>query len=234
MSSKMIFRQLFDYDSWTYTYLLADSSTREAVLIDTVKEKTGRDLALLKELGLTLKYILDTHIHADHITGAADLRKATGAKTGVSAVAAVSCADLALKDGDTLSFGSFSLKVMATPGHTDTCMSFYVDGMVFTGDTILIRDVGRTDFQQGSNDRMWTSITEKILALPDTTIIYPAHDYNGHHLSTVAEEKKYNMKVGGGKTKAQFVELMAAMKLAQPKKIHVAVPANLKCGDVNL
>lgn len=232
MSKNLIFRQLFDYDTWTYTYLLADSASREAVLIDTVKEKVSRDVALLKELDLKLKYVLDTHIHADHITGASDLRKATGAKTAVSKNANVSCVDVSLDDGDELRFGAFSIRAIATPGHTDTCMSFYSEGMLFTGDVLLVRDVGRTDFQQGSKEKMWNSITTRILSLPEETLIYPAHDYNGHHMSTISEEKKFNLKFGGGKTKAEFFALMDAMKLGQPKKIHIAVPANLKCGEI--
>lgn len=230
---KMILRQLFDCDTGTYTYLLADPVSREAVLIDTVKEQVERDLRLLEELGLKLKLIVDTHIHADHITGASDLRDRTGAKTAVSASAAVTCADIAIKDGDELKFGPYTLRASATPGHTNTCMSFYIDGMVFTGDTMMIRDVGRTDFQEGSTDKMWDSINNKIFSLPDETIIYPAHDYIGRPFSTVGEEKKFNLKLGGGKPKAEFVRLMNEMKLAQPKRIHVAVPANLKCGRVD-
>ena len=229
---KLIFRQLFDYETWTYTYLLADPETHEAVLIDTVKEQVERDLKLLQEMGLKLKYLLETHIHADHVTGASDLREKTGAKVAVSEVAGVDCADISLKDGDELRLGNHAIRAMSTPGHTNTCMSYFIEGMVFTGDTMMIRDVGRTDFQQGSNDKMWDSITKKIFGLPEDTIIYPAHDYKGFHSSTVGEEKKFNSKLGGGKTKDDFVKLMKEMKLGQPKKINVAVPANLKCGRV--
>jgi len=161
MKSTLIFRQLFDYDTWTYTYLLADATSKEAILIDTVKEQVERDSSLLSELGLKLKYILDTHVHADHVTGAAKLRERTGAQTGVSKVAEVKVADLALEDGQELSYGPFKLRVISTPGHTNTCLSFYSEGMVFTGDTLLIRDVGRTDFQQGSSEKMFESITKK-------------------------------------------------------------------------
>ncbi len=230
---KLIFRQLFDYETWTYTYLLADPETREAVLIDTVKEQVDRDYNLVQEMGLKLKYLLETHIHADHVTGASDLRDKTGAKIAVSEVAGADSADIPLKDGDELAFGTFKIRAMATPGHTNTCMSYYVDGMVFTGDTIMIRDVGRTDFQQGSNDKMWESVTKKIFNLPEDTVVYPAHDYKGFHSSTVGEEKQFNSKLGGGKSKDDFVKLMNDMKLGQPKRIHIAVPANLKCGRID-
>jgi sulfur dioxygenase len=225
----MIFRQLFDYESWTYTYLLADESTREAILIDTVKEQVDRDLTLLAELNLKLKFIVDTHVHADHITGAWDLKARTGAKNAISAVAKLSCADIQLHDGDELSFGKYRLRALATPGHTNTCMSFFLDGYVFTGDVLMIRDVGRTDFQEGSNERMYASI-QKLFALPDDTKMYPGHDYKGRMQSTIAEEKALNSKAGGGKDFAAFERLMKEMKLGQPKKIHIAVPANLECG----
>lgn len=231
----MIFRQLFDSESSTYTYFLGDEASREAVIIDSVLEKTDRDLKLLAELGLTLKYVLETHLHADHITGASVLREKTGARVGISKVAEVSCADLALEDGAEIQLGKLKIRALATPGHTDTCMSFYVEGKpgyVFTGDTLFVRDVGRTDFQQGSNERMFHSVTEKLFRLPDDTFIYPAHDYRGNQVSTVREEKAYNMKVGGAKSFAQFKELMAAMTatLTPPKKIHLALPANKNCG----
>ena len=230
MNKNLIFRQLFDYETWTYTYLLADAETKEAVLIDTVKEQVDRDLALLKELGLKLKYVLDTHIHADHVTGSSKLRAATGAKAGVSKHAGVACADLALKDGEELSFGRFKVKAYETPGHTNTCMSFYSEGMVFTGDTLFVRDVGRTDFQQGSNEKMWESIRGKLFELPADTKVYPGHDYRGHLVSTVQEEKELNPKVGMKHTFEHFKGEMEAMKLGPPKRLHIAVPANLKCG----
>ncbi len=231
MKKNLLFRQLFDYDTWTYTYLLADTAAKEAILIDTVKEKVPRDLALLKELGLKLKYVLDTHVHADHITGAAKLREATGAKTAISKASNVQCADLLLNDGDELQFGEFTVRAISTPGHTDTCMSFYCEKMVFTGDTLFIRDVGRTDFQQGSNKNMHVSITEKLFALPDDTLVYPGHDYNGQQVSTIAEEKSHNPKVGIKNSFESFEQQMKAMKLGPPKKLQIAVPANLKCGQ---
>jgi sulfur dioxygenase len=226
----MIFRQLFDYESWTYTYLLADETTREAALIDTVKEQVERDLALLRELGLNLKYLLETHIHADHVTAAAALRVKTGAKIALNAIAGVSVADIQLEDGDELTLGAHKIRCLATPGHTNSCMSYVCENRVFTGDTLLIRDAGRTDFQEGSSEKMFDSVTRKLFALPDSTQVFPAHDYKGFASSTIAEEKAHNLKFGGERSLESFKGLMAAMKLGQPKKIHIAVPANMECG----
>lgn len=230
MTSNLLFRQLFDYETWTYTYLLADTESKEAILIDTVREQVPRDLALLQELGLKLKYILDTHVHADHVTGAAKLKEATGARSGVAKVAGVAAAELALEDGQELGYGPFRLKVLATPGHTNTCLSFYSEGMVFTGDTLFVRDVGRTDFQQGSNEKMFESIRQKIFSLPPDTRVYPGHDYRGHLVSTVREEQEHNPKVGLRNSFADFKQKMEAMKLGPPKRLEVAVPANLRGG----
>lgn len=230
MNSTLIFHQLFDSESSTYTYLLADRETREAVLIDPVREKAERDLQLLKELGLKLKYALDTHLHADHVTGAGALRLKTGAQTGMAAAAKVECADLQLKDGDELRFGKQTLKVISTPGHTDSCLSFYVDGKVFTGDSLMIRAAGRTDFQEGSPQRLYSSITEKLFKLAPETELYPGHDYKGHGKSTIADEMAHNARIGGGKTEFEFVSIMNGLNLTPPKKIGEALPANRKCG----
>lgn len=226
----MLFHQLFEPESSTYTYLLADEVSKEAVLIDTVLETVDRDLQLLSELGLKLVWVLDTHVHADHITGANELRNRVGAKTCLSKYSNVTCADRLLVDGDTVSFGSYSLKALETPGHTDSCMSYHVNGMIFTGDVLLIRGTGRTDFQQGSPQKMYQSITEKIFTLPDETKIYPGHDYKGFSYSSVALEKQFNPRIGAGKSLEEFIKIMSELKLANPKKIHEAVPANLKCG----
>lgn len=226
----LIFQQLLEQESSTYTYLLADQASGEAVLIDPVKETLARDLQLLKDMNLKLKYVLDTHIHADHITAAGLLREETGAKTAVSAESEVECVDIPLNDGDELTFGSHKIKAIATPGHTNTCMSFLVGDKIFTGDALLIRGTGRTDFQSGSSEKLYQSITEKIFKLPDATYVYPGHDYRGFSWSTVGLEKKHNPRVGGGKTLSEFKKIMSELNLANPKKIHEAVPANLMCG----
>lgn len=226
----LIFYQMFETETSTYTYLLADAATKEAILIDPVLETAQRDLALIAELGLKLVYVLDTHIHADHVTGAGFIRDQTGAKTAVGEGAKVTCVDISLKDGQELSFGSHAVKAIATPGHTDSCTSFYADGMVFTGDALLIRGTGRTDFQQGSSEKLYESVTKRLFTLPPETVVYPAHDYRGHTKSTIALEMKYNPRVGGGRTKDEFIRIMSELKLANPKKIQAAVPANLACG----
>jgi sulfur dioxygenase len=228
----MIFRQFFDYETWTYSYLLADTVSGEAVLIDPVLEQVERDLSFISQLNLKLKFTLETHVHADHITGADQLRTRTGAKVALSAAAKVNCADLALQDGQELTFGPYKIKCITTPGHTNSCMSFYCEGMVFTGDVLFVRDVGRTDFQEGSPESMFNSITKKLFVLPDQTLVYPAHDYKGQTVSTIGEEKKYNAKLGNDKKFEHFKALVDAMKLGQPKKIHIAVPANLNCGKL--
>lgn len=232
MSKSMTFHQLYESETSTYTYLLADPETQEAVLIDPVLEKVERDLALIQEYGYHLKYVLDTHIHADHITGAGEIRKRTGAQSVVSEKAHVDCVDIKVKDGQELKFGRYTLKALETPGHTDSCMSYYIDGKIFTGDALLIRGTGRTDFQQGSSSKLYESITGKLFTLPDDTVVYPGHDYRGQTTSSIEMEKKHNPRIGGGKTKEQFVQIMSELKLAQPKKIHEAVPANLSCGIV--
>jgi glyoxylase-like metal-dependent hydrolase (beta-lactamase superfamily II)/rhodanese-related sulfurtransferase len=233
MDKEIIFYQMFESESSTYTYLIADRITKEAALIDPVLETVDRDLKLIEELGLRLMYVLDTHIHADHVTGAGEIRKRTHAKTGVSQKAQVDCVDLPLEDGQELHLGDKKIKVIATPGHTNTCLSFYFEGMVFTGDALLIRGTGRTDFQQGSSESLYHSIHEKLFKLPDDTKVYPGHDYRGQTSSTIELEKKFNSRIGGGKTKDEFKKTMSELKLANPQKIHEAVPANLACGKTN-
>ncbi len=232
MSKEMIFYQLFEAESSTYTYVLGDPISKEAIIIDPVLETVERDLQLIRELGLRLVYILDTHVHADHVTGAGLLRERTGAKTAVSAGARVDCADIALNDGDELRFGTFKIKALSTPGHTDSCMCFVREDRVFTGDALMIRGTGRTDFQQGSSERLYQSVHQKLFTLPPETKVYPAHDYKGQTSSTIDLEMKWNPRVGGGKTQAEFVKIMSELKLADPKKIAVALPANLGCGRV--
>lgn len=230
----MLLRQLFDHETWTYTYLLADEATGEAVLIDPVVDQIERDIKLLKELGLKLVYTIDTHAHADHITGCGFLRERLGSKAVIGAAAGAEGADLAVKDGDRLKLGSLELEVRATPGHTDGCISLVTGDhkYAFTGDALFIRGTGRTDFQQGSAKTLFRSIHDKIFTLPDDTIIWPGHDYRGMTFTTVGEEKKHNPRVGDGRTEAQFVEIMENLNLPAPRKIDVAVPANLHCGIV--
>lgn len=230
MNRKFIFQQLFEAQSSTYTYLLADAVSKDAVLIDTVIETVDRDLKLVAELGLKLVYVLDTHIHADHVTGAGEIRKRTGAKTAVPKTASVPCADLNLSDGDELNFGPFKIKTFETPGHTDASLSFYCEGMVFTGDVLLIRGTGRTDFQSGSAEDLYESVHKKLFTLPHETKVYPAHDYKGFTSSTIEMEILCNPRVGGGKTKPQFVQIMKDLKLDLPKKIKESLPANMACG----
>ncbi len=230
MSENIIFYQLLEPSTSTYTYLLADPISKEAILIDTVLDKIERDLTLVQELDLKLKYVLDTHIHADHITGAGAIRKSTGAQTAASSKMQLDCYDLSLNDGDVLSAGSISLKAIATPGHTDGCMSYYTHGMVFTGDALLIRSAGRTDFQQGSATTLYKSITLKLFSLPEETRIYPGHDYQGLPYSTVAQEKKYNRRLNLNTSESEFVKTMGELRLPKPQNMDLALPANLKCG----
>jgi sulfur dioxygenase len=232
MQKDLFFTQLFDPETCTYTYLLADQKSKEALLIDTVLQNTEDYLALLAERRLQLKYILETHIHADHVTGAALLKEKTGAKTAVSSKAKVNCADLLLDHQDEIAFGDFKLKAIATPGHTDSCMSFYLPGMVFTGDSLMIDSAGRTDFQQGSAARLYQSITENLYTLPDETKVYPGHDYKGRPSSTIGEEKKSNQRINQGRSREEFVQIMNELKLSEPKKIKIAVPANLAGGKI--
>lgn len=233
MSKNLIFQQLFDSASSTFTYLLADSENREGVLIDTVLEHVERDLKLVDELGLQLMFVLDTHIHADHVTGAGKIKELRRVKTGVPKKANVLCADLNLVEGDEIKFGSFKIQVLETPGHTDASLSFICEGMVFTGDALLVRGTGRTDFQSGSSEQLYDSIHQKLFKLPLDTKVYPAHDYKGFTSSTIESEIKYNSRAGGGKTKAQFVKTMSELKLDYPQKINEALPANQACGNLN-
>jgi glyoxylase-like metal-dependent hydrolase (beta-lactamase superfamily II)/rhodanese-related sulfurtransferase len=235
----MLFRQLYDNESSTYTYILADEQSREAILIDPVRELIDRDLQILEELDLKLVYALDTHVHADHVTAAGMLRTKTGCETAVGAAAGAPCADLRLDDGATLEVGSIRVEAMHTPGHTSGDMTYMVrdandesaPAKAFTGDALLIRGCGRTDFQQGDSRTLYASVREKIFALPEETEVFPAHDYKGRTMSTVGEEKRHNPRLGGDRTLEEFVKIMDELDLAQPKKIDVAVPANLQCGN---
>lgn len=228
----MLFRQLFDLDTSTYTYLLADEESREAVLIDPVVEQFERDATLVQELELELVAVLDTHVHADHVTSQGLLRSRFQARSIMSERAGVICADVLVKQGDRIDFGQYQLEVRETPGHTAGCLTYvcHQPRMAFTGDALLIRGCGRTDFQQGSARQLYRSVREQIFTLPDDTLIYPAHDYKGRTVSSVGEEKRHNPRLGGGKTLEQFVEIMDNLGLPYPRKMDVAVPANLACG----
>jgi sulfur dioxygenase len=229
----LIFRQLFDPQSSTYTYLLGDSVGRAAVLIDPVFEQVRRDAALVDELGLKLIATLETHVHADHVTGAWLLKQRTGCKIMVSKASAAVGADRSLVQDDIVSFGGRRLLVRATPGHTGGCLTYVLDdhSMAFTGDCLLIRGSGRTDFQEGDAGAMYRSVREQIFALPDECLLYPAHDYRGLTVTSVAEERRYNPRLGGDIGVGDFTGYMANLRLAHPKMIDVAVPANLCCGQ---
>jgi sulfur dioxygenase len=226
----LLFFQLFEKESSTYTYLLADSATKEAVIIDPVLETLERDLLLIEELGLKLSYILETHVHADHITSAGEIRRKTGAKIAVNSAYGLTCADRGLTDGDTISFGRHQLKVIHTPGHTKGCTSYHLGDRVFTGDALLVRGCGRTDFQGGSSETLFHSVREKLFTLPDETEVYPAHDYKGFTKTTIGAEKKFNPRLNLSLGQTEFLTIMANLKLQYPKKIDEAVPANLLCG----
>ncbi len=228
---QLLLRQLFDRDTYTYTYLLVDPETRQGAIIDAVKEQFDRDLEIIKELGVELLYAIETHAHADHITSAGMLRQNTGAKIVFGEAAGIQEIDLAVKDGDELSLGRFSIKVLSTPGHTSGCTSYYVDGMVFTGDCLLIHGCGRTDFQQGDAKTLYENVTGKLFTLPEETIVYPGHDYKGRTSSTIGEEKRWNPRLGGGQTAIEFIRIMSDLNLDMPKKINEAVPANVAVGS---
>lgn len=229
-NEKILFRQLYDLETNTFTYLLADKKSKEAILIDSVKTNHDRDLKLIKELDLKLVYILETHIHADHITAAFELSEATGAQRVVPFGSHIPCADILIKDSEKLHIGNTEITAISTPGHTDSCTSYLADNMLFTGDALFIRGTGRTDFQNGSAKELYQSINKKIFSLTDDTYIYPGHDYKGMSVSTVGEEKQFNQRIKLGTSEEEFIETMSSLKLANPKKIHEAVPANLKCG----
>ena len=231
----MIFRQLYEPESSTYTYLFADPQTRQAVLLDPVVETVERDMAVLQELELTLACTLDTHIHADHITSACRLRSLTGCKVVYPAVDALPCADIGVAEDQPLRVGELVFQPLFTPGHTDTHHSYLVEApgvlRVFTGDALLIDGCGRTDFQNGDAPTLYRSVTEKIFSLPGDTLVYPAHDYNHRHVSSVAQERERNPRLGAGRTLDGFVQIMADLTLPYPKKMDIAVPANRLCGD---
>jgi len=228
----MLIRQLFDHDSSTYTYLLADRATREAVLIDPVFEHFERDRSLIAELELRLSYVLETHVHADHVTSSGMLRAHFGAKLGMAERAGVACADQQLKHGDRIQFGRHVLEVRETPGHTDACLSYLLRAQhgVFTGDALLVRGCGRTDLQGGDAATLYRSVHQQLFSLPDDTLVYAAHDYKGRTVSSIGEERRLNPRLGKAKPLEEFVRIMSELKLPYPRRLDAAVPANLRCG----
>lgn len=226
----MIFRQLFEPDTSTYTYLLGCERTRRAVLIDPVASEVDAYTTLLRELNLTLVYTMETHVHADHITGSGLLRERLGSKSVVHRDAGAMCADLLVTDGVLLQVGDLEFQVRHTPGHTNGCVSFVMADRVFTGDALFIGGCGRTDFQQGDAGRLYDSIHQKLFILPPDTLVYPGHDYAGNTVSTLRQEMNKNPRLGGGKSREDFIALMNGLDLPYPKYIDQALPANQACG----
>ena len=227
----LIFRQLIDDRSSTYSYLLADEG--EAILIDPVFEQARRDSALITELGLTLLYTLDTHIHADHISGAWLLKQHLGSQIAISGTSGATGFDLPMTHGRTIRFGGRSIEVRETPGHTSGCLTFVLDDetMAFTGDALLIRGAGRTDFQEGNARLLFDSLHSEVFTLPDDCLVYPSHDYMGRTCSSVGEERQHNPRVGEGASVGDFIGFMDNLGLPHPHQIELAVPANLRCGQ---
>lgn len=228
-----IFRQLFDAESWTYTYILGCAETKEAVIIDPVDIQAERDLQIIKEMDLKLKYAVNTHCHADHITGSGILKTKAKCLSAISKASGAR-ADIHLNDGDHIKYGNHQFEAYSTPGHTNGCMTFvnHAQKFALTGDTLLIRGCGRTDFQEGDPETMYESVHSRIFSLPDDFLLFPAHDYKGRMATSVEEEKKYNARLT--KPKEEFVDIMKNLGLAYPKKIDVSVPWNLRCGPVQL
>lgn len=226
----MIFRQLFEPISSTYTYLLGCEKTGQAILIDPVIATMDRDIQELQRLGLKLAYSVDTHVHADHITAALELKKAVGSRIAAPVNEQVPCADVNLEDGKPFQVGSIALHPLHTPGHTSGHFAYALKDRVFTGDALLIEGCGRTDFQQGDADALYQSVRGKLFSLPDETIVYPAHDYKDRYVSSIAQERKRNPRLGQDKTLEEFRDIMANLNLPYPKFIDYAVPGNKQCG----
>lgn len=231
----MIFEQLFEPVTSTYTYLIACPRAREAILIDPVVEEADRYLDRLAALGLTLRYTAETHIHADHVTAGAALRDRLGSRTVVHADSGADCADLIVRGGDAIQIGDVRIGVREVPGHTDADIAFVIyegdrPARVLTGDALLIGGCGRTDFQSGDAGRLYDNIHAQIFTLPDDTAVFPGHDYKGNTSSTVGQERAHNARLGNNRSRDSFVALMADLKLAYPRFIDRALPANRACG----
>ena len=226
----MIFRQLLEPISSTYTYLLADEQTGQAILIDPVIASMERDLAEIRRLGLKLAWTLDTHVHADHITAARELKQTVGSRIAAPAFDRLPCADIGVDEGLPFIMDGITIQPIHTPGHTDGHFAYLLDERVFTGDALLIEGCGRTDFQNGNAEALYHSVTGKLFALPDETLVYPAHDYQQRWVSSIAQEKNRNPRLGNGKTLEEFKSIMMKLNLPYPKFIDYAVPGNLECG----
>ena len=226
----MIFRQLFEPLSSTYTYLLGCEASGRAILVDPVLPAWQRDLQLVRSLGLELAFTVETHVHADHITSAARLKREAGSAIVFPAADNFACVDRVIDEARPLEIGSVRLEGIATPGHTDDHFAYRVDGRVLTGDALLIDGCGRTDFQNGDAATLFRSVNEKLFTLPGETLVYPAHDYHGRHVSSIAQEMRSNPRLGGGKTLGQFEAIMAALGLPHPRFIDYAVAGNRQCG----
>ena len=228
----MIFRQLYDHASSTYSYLIASRRGGEALLIDPVLENNHRYIQLANDLGLRLVLAVDTHIHADHITGLGDLRERTGCITAMGEMTQAECLSARFSDGEKLKLDGVQIQAIYTPGHTDDSYSFLLPDRVLTGDTLLIRGTGRTDFQNGDAGAQYDSLFGRLLQLPDATLVYPAHDYNGMTVSSIGEEKCHNPRLQVA-DRAAYIAMMDGLKLDNPKMMDVAVPANRRCGLAN-
>ena len=226
----MIFRQLFEPVSSTYTYLLGCEDTGQAVLIDPVINSIERDLQLVRQLNLRLVYTLDTHIHADHITAALHLKERVGSEIAAPVIERLPCVDLPVEEGRPVQVGSISLNGLHTPGHTDGHFAYQIDERLFSGDALLIDGCGRTDFQNGDAETLYRSVTQKLFALADEVLVYPAHDYTGRRVSSIAQEKARNPRLGNGRTLEEFKQIMDGLKLPYPKFIDYAVSGNRLCG----
>jgi glyoxylase-like metal-dependent hydrolase (beta-lactamase superfamily II) len=231
----MIFRQLFEPDSSTYTYLLADAASGKCVLIDPVIDTAERDLEVIRSLGLTLTHTIDTHVHADHLTGARKLKQLSGSLIAGPAMDGLPCTDVGLREGEPFVLGSITLHPLFTPGHTSTHHAYLLDNgmqqVLFTGDALLIEACGRTDFQSGNAHQLYHSIQEKFFSLPDETLVYPAHDYENRQITTIGQEKRRNPRLGNDKSEEAFVAIMEGLDLPYPRKIDFAVPGNERCGE---
>jgi len=231
---QVFFKQFFEKESATYTYLLACEETRQAVLIDPVASEVDTYLAFLQAHDYTLVYTLDTHVHADHVTAASLLRERCGSRSILHRNSGVACGDLLITDQTEIRVGSILIEARYTPGHTNACTSYVVDDMVFTGDALLIDGCGRTDFQEGDAGTLYDSIHQQLFSLPDETIVYPGHDYKGRLSSTIGQERRSNARLGAGRTRESFIALMNQLDLPYPAQINTALPLNKACGTASI